>query len=525
MISFIKEPPGFVMPYIPENLTLIATRGTGKDVNKWSYRVLQDDKPKTQIITGKLLDEDDNKRDSVLKKQLNQFCGMDDEQIGEFIVYIFVEFMKSDPATIAGLRHIEHEKQPDTVDNTEEFTQETIEAATEIMKHGKPFEYIIAKYNKLHVGDEINGKLILTGVGCQSLLDTNGLQPTINGASGKGKSHSATMFCHLLPTEFLMAVSLSAKALYYQTEAGNLKPSTVVLVDDLEPGDALESTLKRSMTNFQQGTEHLTVIDHQPKTVFIPPRIMYLFTSVIASGGEELKNRQFGCVVDETPETDSAVCEHTIERRQHGIQSMPIDEEVMICRCMLKMVKEQLFTVQFKFGMNWKYPQNRRNLNIFIDIMAGHAAINYLQREQPGSGVLIANRDDFETAKEIFGKRGKSQLSKLGDNETKLLNFLGDPGRDSATLIEIQEYLKVPYQTAHRLLHGRSDTTSGGLLDTMPGLTFERIQDKEMSVPDEYNHKDIDKSVQRNYYSLTGWDIIQNNDISFVEFIDNGVVS
>ena len=67
------------------------------------------------------------------------------------------------------------------------------------MKYGDPVDYIIKVYNRLHVGDTGIGKVMLLSIACQSVLNSEGLQPKLSGASGKGKTHAAKAMYHLMP--------------------------------------------------------------------------------------------------------------------------------------------------------------------------------------------------------------------------------------------------------------------------------------------------------------------------------------
>ena len=60
---------------------------------------------------------------------------------------------------------------------------------------------------------------------------------------------------------------LSAKSLFYHPD---LKAGTIVFSDDVKIKGDLEDTLKRSMTNFQQKTTHMTVVNGESKTLDIP---------------------------------------------------------------------------------------------------------------------------------------------------------------------------------------------------------------------------------------------------------------
>ncbi|HQB07513.1 MAG TPA: hypothetical protein PK712_06615, partial [Rectinema sp.] len=59
--------------------------------------------------------------------------------------------------------------------------------ALDILKNGDPVEYILNVYSRLHVGDIQIGKVLLLSIANQSVLNSEGLQPKLSGASGKGK--------------------------------------------------------------------------------------------------------------------------------------------------------------------------------------------------------------------------------------------------------------------------------------------------------------------------------------------------
>ena len=155
-------------------------------------------------------------------------------------------------------------------------------AAIEILKYGDPVEYIIKVYNRLHIGDTAIGKILLLSVACQSVLNSEGLQPKLSGASGKGKTHAAKAMFHLIPdVGYKLEGSLSAKSLFYHPD---LKAGTIVFSDDVRINAELEDTLKRAMTNFQQKTTHMTVSkDRESKSLEIPERTTWWMTSRIES--------------------------------------------------------------------------------------------------------------------------------------------------------------------------------------------------------------------------------------------------
>jgi hypothetical protein len=211
-------------------------------------------------------------------------------------------------------------------------------AATELMKYSDPVDYIIKVYNRLHIGDTGIGKVLLLSIACQSVLNSEGLQPKLSGSSGKGKTHAAKTVLHLVPdVGYKLEGSLSAKSLFYHP---NLQAGTVVFSDDVRINDDLEDTLKRSMTNFQQKTHHITVINGKSKTLEIPERITWWMTSVDNPFSDELLNRLFGLDVDDSADQDSLVTQQQLNQAKYGEVAFPDDEkDIQICRAIIHMVK------------------------------------------------------------------------------------------------------------------------------------------------------------------------------------------
>lgn len=127
--------------------------------------------------------------------------------------------------------------------------------ANDILNNKEPVKFIFDTHQTLHTGDEKLTDIMIVATGCQSANNTKGIQPKASGGSGKGKSHSEKAFAHLIPKEYLIAGSISDKVLYYT----HMKPGTIIYSDDIKFSEDLESTIKRSTTNFQIPTKHHTL--------------------------------------------------------------------------------------------------------------------------------------------------------------------------------------------------------------------------------------------------------------------------
>ncbi len=344
--------------------------------------------------------------------------------------------------------------------------------ALDILKNGDPVEYILNVYSRLHVGDIQIGKVLLLSIANQSVLNSEGLQPKLSGASGKGKTHAAKAMFHLIPdVGYKLEGSLSAKSMYYFPD---LKPGTVIFSDDIRINADLEDTLKRAMSNFQQPTLHSTIIRESYAELEIPERIAWWLTSVENPYGDELLNRLFGLDVDDSVDQDEAVTKQQLEQAKYGDVALPEDDDVKVCRAIINEVKKKLFKVIIPYSdyIVWKGVGDRRNLPRFLDLIKGFAALRFMQRPEIFDDEILASLKDFEDAKALY-EQGKTGLAtKLTKPEQRLVGWM--VGKGQLSINEIVSDFKKPngkpytHEAIRKILEGKRD--GKGLTDKVPGM-------------------------------------------------------
>lgn len=371
-------------------------------------------------------------------------------------------------------RYIESLKRKmDQLDNLAEIEDPAIKKkARDILRNGDPVEHILSIYSRLHVGDVQIGKVLLLSIANQSVLNSEGLQPKLSGASGKGKTHAAKAMFHLIPdVGYKLEGSLSAKSMYYFPD---LKPGTVIFSDDIRINADLEDTLKRAMSNFQQPTLHRTIIRESYAELEIPGRIAWWLTSVENPYGDELLNRLFGLDVDDSVDQDEAVTKQQLERAKYGDVALPEDDDVKVCRAIINEVKKKLFKVIIPYSdyIVWKGAGDRRNLPRFLDLIKGFAALRFMQRSEIFDDEILASLKDFEDAKALY-EQGKTGLAtKLTKAELRLVSWMVGKGPLSINDI-VKEYLKpnggqYTSEAIRKMLEGKRD--GKGLTDKVPGM-------------------------------------------------------
>lgn len=372
------------------------------------------------------------------------------------------------------VQYIQHLKRRiKQLDNFAEIEDPAIKTkALDVLQSGDPVEYILGVYSRLHVGDIEIGKVLLLSIANQSVLNSEGLQPKLSGASGKGKTHAAKAMFHLVPdVGYKLEGSLSAKSMYYYPD---LVPSTVIFSDDIRMNADLEDTLKRAMSNFQRPTIHRTVTKEGYAELEIPERIAWWLTSVDSPFSDELINRLFGLDVDDSTDQDEAVTKQQLERAKYGDVALPEDEDVKVCRAIIHEVKKKLFKVIIPYSdlIVWNVTGDRRNLPRFLDLIKGFAALRFMQRSELCDNEILASLKDFEDAKALY-EQGKTGLTtKLTKAELKLVTWM--VGKGSLTINDIvKAYLKpnggqYTSEAIRKTLEGKRD--GKGLIDKVPGM-------------------------------------------------------
>lgn len=374
--------------------------------------------------------------------------------------------------------------------------QHIIDEANKVLLKGDPIKYILDTFSTMHKGDYDTAMVLLVSIATQSTLNSDGIHPTLSGASGKGKSHVCQTLLHLVPNEYWMDTSLSAKAMFYT----KIQPGTIVFSDDVHIGEELESTIKRASSNFQDTTTHVTVdANRHGKTLTIPPRISWWLANVDSDMSTQAINRQFGVTIDETSEMDTEVRDFQLERAITGEVKFPITDQVLVCREIMRIIKQTktVVTIPFARRIGWKGEGNRRNLPIFLDIIRAFAVIRVKQRKTSGENMIEATIDDYNDARQLYSNRAETQTTKLNDQELKLMHILESSGDMDSN--QIQAAMSLTQGSTRNLLHGKAGK-SGGLLAKVTELQCESVM-----MPTTTSDGTI-KNVKKNIYSSHGFD-------------------
>lgn len=349
--------------------------------------------------------------------------------------------------------------------------------AERILSHGNPIKYIMKTVARKHVGDVNTIEAIALAIGCQSCQNTSGIQVSVNGESGSGKSHGLKVYMHLVPAADKRKGSLSSKSAYYM----DLKPGTAIYSDDTDPDESMQEVIKRSTTNYQEYTFHYTVKDQSGVSVAIPPRINWFLTSVESHVSDQVLNRQLVFETDSSYKQKKAINEVQKRELMRGENETEVNLGVLICRRMHANLKEVLFKVKIPFADRIELDDvsNSRILPLFADMIMGYTLWHWKQRTIDTDGKLLATEEDFHKAKMLFVSRAENTVTKLTKNESKIIKSILEHGEEGATMNEIADDTGLDYGTVQRIILGRKDRNTKGLMGKVKGLRQEHLNETE----------------------------------------------
>jgi hypothetical protein len=290
----------------------------------------------------------------------------------------------------------------------DEIPESAKKRALEIMQDGNPIEFVLNVVQTYHVGDKWTSEGLCVSIAGQSCLNSSGIQIAVNGESGSGKSHVVKIFLKLIPAHYAVISALSPKAAYYM----KLNPGMIVFSDDVSMSIDMEEIIKRATTNYQEYTEYNTVYNGAGKRLVIPPRINWYLTSVDSEASKEVLNRQLTFSTVENKGHKKTIFDTQADMAVSGIFDMTvITEDVVVCRAIFENIKSQTFNVKIPFAkqINIKNKFDSRVFPLFLDMIRGYAVFFHRQRNKDSEGFLLAQKEDFDKAKELFS----SQLSNI----------------------------------------------------------------------------------------------------------------
>ncbi len=378
---------------------------------------------------------------------------------------------------------------------------QNIDEAKEILLKGDPLKFMLDTFALDHIGDEVPAECLILSLASRSVENTCGLHVSVSGESGKGKSDLFNKILKQVPDRFRLEGAMSNKALFYMT---GMSPGTAIVFDDKSISEEVQEILKGATSSFNQPIKYRTVSKERKIMIcVIPERCIWWIAKVEGSGDDQVCNRMLSCWIDDSAEQDSKVLASVLLRASEIPNGhYKVRPEVLTCQAMWEVLsRERIYVViPFSDRVEFQRKDNRRNPEMFFDIVRAHALLFSLQRERHTaegdneSVYIFANLEDYEAAVRMYGLLNSDvggQETKLTRREAELLTKIYEKGCTEFTIREMQTVTEFSHNAIFKLLHGyvSRDQNYSGLLDKCPAISVADRTD----VMDE----EIGRSVRR----------------------------
>ncbi len=366
---------------------------------------------------------------------------------------------------------------------------EIVEEACSILREGNPLQFILDTFNEEHEGDRVVAECLAMSLASRSVINSKGLHVSITGDSGKGKSHTIDTMLQFIPPEYRIDGRMSDKALFY---IENMKPGTVIALDDVFLSDQMQEILKGVTTSFQKDFNYHTVSkDRTGQICTIPERCVWWVAKVEGAGDDQVFNRMLTCWIDDSEEQDRKVLTRALADAEKIPNTKPMTRrEILVAQAMWLKLKPVWVVIPYASRIRFQNAANRRNPDMLLDLIKTNAALKQHQRESQvidDMTCVIATREDFDEAARLFqalnGETG-GQVTKLTRKEAELIESIRLLNMQEMTITQLQKETGWSNSTINKLFHGYQSRGQSytGLLEKCPAISF---LDRTISSGDE----------------------------------------
>ena len=355
--------------------------------------------------------------------------------------------------------------------------------AREILTTGDPIAYLLDTFHTEHVRDDTIAKCCYVSAASRVVENTHGLHVLTTGGSGKGKSSSYGTVLKQMPNESQIGGTLTDKALFYH----EIPERAILVLDDKGMSEGLQELFRGATSDFRYPEPLRTVgAKREPITMELPARCVWWMATADDMADDQFHNRCLQPWCDDSDEADREFFEHMLHEEAYG-DDESTSKQFAVCRAMWRLIDAEVllvwawFTPAIRFGDQ----RNRRNGKIFVDIIKAFARIRFMQRGRDDRGRIVATFDDFQDALTLYHEltdTSGSQVNQMTPDEARLLRLVEMMQRDSFNRNDLVTASGLPTMRIYRILHGRSERGTGGLLEKCPALT---VKDVSVSLEDD----------------------------------------
>jgi predicted transcriptional regulator len=339
-------------------------------------------------------------------------------------------------------------------DDGEEYSEEERTIAEEILANYDPLKFIVDVVQLGHAGDM---ELILAEyISALSAALASSAGETINlwgiGRSGSGKTHSMIETLRALPKgAYEVFTSTSPKSyFYYVKECGeDALTDKMLFIDEAEASAEAEPVLRALTSRTEITPRHLSVYDANLLDLRITGKRSIWFTTTRSFGSEQLHNRFLFINPEEGAEQDEAVFKLQEENRL----DIKVDETpYRIAQCMSKIIMTETKDrgVFIPYKIRWPFKERRYLYPMFLSFIKIIAKIRFKNRRVE-EGFLIAEREDFETARAIWKAFEEPIVYRVSPSARALLEAIPVMEEEALTHAELAERTRKSTRQIQRL--------------------------------------------------------------------------
>jgi len=435
------------------------------DENKTKYQI-------ASIYNGKLRTPYSCNKIKSMKIDAGQFgiCDQDCGVKNPVVIYsrsILNDLKKNVVSPVIDLNIVKKER----VESAHRDEQLQLEdEAVNILKNGDPLGFLKSCFELNHIGHSEIFRCLIYAWCAQSSITSKGIQPEATGQKGSGKTHGIVSTLHLFPEEFVYNRSLSPKNLFYDPP----KKGTMIYVDEKMSPDLI-NLVKKIMTNFQNTTTMGTVVKGKPVMLSIPPRQVIMGSTVNGVGEDQFNDRTVQVGIENEKVDDDIYYEFESQRRAEGRPEFQITHNVLVCRAMMKFIRDHEFIIKMP-KITFAYTHDRRLINILYDLIESSAILNFMQRHhverEDGIIEVIPNNQDLMAALDfnMFKITNEDTIGRLTRSQQSMHNTIQQhiASDQFCTERDITKWYGKSQNTVRRLLYGDEGAPgriTGGLVD------------------------------------------------------------
>ncbi|WP_214084413.1 hypothetical protein [Methanoculleus sp.] len=374
-----------------------------------------------------------------------------------------------------------------------EITLDVEAEALEILEDGDPVEYLLDVFHSEHVSDDTIAKCCYVSAASRVVENTRGLHVLTTGPSGKGKSSSYDSTLKQTPKESQIGGTLSDRALFYH----DIPERAILVLDDKGMSEGLQELFRGATSDFREPEPLRTVgARREPIVKMLPPRCVWWMASADDMADDQFHNRCLQPWCDDSEEADREFFEHMLREEAYGEDEEEKARRFAVCRAMWSAIGAEVIPVWVPFAPAILFGdmRNRRNGRIFVDLIKCFARIRFMQRPRDDRGRIVAAIDDFRDALTLYHEltdESGSQVNQLTPDEARILRLVELMHRESFNRNDLVAASGLPPIRIYRILHGRAERGTGGLLEKCPALTYQDVSVSMDSEGIRHGHREM----------------------------------